>query len=282
MTDNYGFCDLCLNYVEGDKKRLRELLLKVYSMGYATVAINQNIDEIIFESEKKKKKKGSVGEPVVCNLPAPLEIEDLINEFKGKLKILTRITFSFSDPVRTHSLSQSSLLQRYNIFAVLPKNKNAFQHACSQLNADLITLNLKNSGWKFTRKLYTQAVERGVHFEIKYAEVIQSATRKFAIHFAHLFYTFGKSKNVIISSGANDANLIRNPYDIVTLGSVLGLNEVRAKASILWQCRQLILKSQGRICGRTVFTIKCDHKESDSESEDSDREEESAAKKMKL
>lgn len=133
--------------------------LPIFPVGYETVAINQNIDENIFESEKKKKKKGSASEPVVCNLPAPLEIEDLIDEFKGKLKILTRITFSFSDPVRTHSLvifflgygnivfymrtelkfewiinksinslfqSQSSLLQKYNIFAVLPKNKNAF------------------------------------------------------------------------------------------------------------------------------------------------------------
>ena len=73
-------------------------------MGYETVAVNQNIDESIFESEKKKKKKGNASEPIVCNIPAPLEIEDLIQEFKGKLRILTRITFSYSDPVRSHNL----------------------------------------------------------------------------------------------------------------------------------------------------------------------------------
>lgn len=31
MSINYGFCDLCLNYIDDDKKTLRELLLKVYS-----------------------------------------------------------------------------------------------------------------------------------------------------------------------------------------------------------------------------------------------------------
>lgn len=296
MSINYGFCDLCINYANDDKKRLRELLLKVYSMGYETVAINRNVDESIFESEKKKKKKGAANEPNVCPLPEPLEIDDLTEEFRGKLNILSRITFSYSDPVRTHSLNQSAILKKYNIFAVLPKSKNAFQHACSQLNTDIITVNPTNIGWKFTRKLYMQAIERGVHFEIKYSEIIQSKTRKFAMNYCYLLHTFGKSKKVIISSGTDDVNLIRNPYDIIALAAVLGLNELKAKASILSQSQRAILKSQARIYGKSIFTIKVIENESCSEDEDEDEEgeeeeeeedmeedcEESVTKKIKL
>lgn len=79
-------------------------------MGYETVAINRNVDENIFETDKKKKKKGIANEPIVCPLPEPMEMEDIIEEFKGKLNILSRITFSYSDPVRTHSLVCFELL----------------------------------------------------------------------------------------------------------------------------------------------------------------------------
>lgn len=86
------------------RKIKKKLIVAFLTVGYETVAINKNVDESIFETEKKKKKKGGTNEPVVCSLPEPLEIEDLVEEFKGKLNILSRITFSYSDPVRTHSL----------------------------------------------------------------------------------------------------------------------------------------------------------------------------------
>ena len=75
-----------------------------FTVGYETVAINRNVEENVFDSEKKKKKKGNSTDPVICPLPPPPEIKDLVDEFKGKLNILTRITFAYSDPVRTHAL----------------------------------------------------------------------------------------------------------------------------------------------------------------------------------
>lgn len=44
------------------------------------------------------------------------------------------------------------------------------------------------------RKLYLQAVERDVHFEIQYTEILNPEQRKAAINNAHLFYVYGKSK----------------------------------------------------------------------------------------
>lgn len=44
------------------------------------------------------------------------------------------------------------------------------------------------------RKLYLQAVERDIHFEIQYADVLNPEQRKVAIHHSHLFYVYGKSR----------------------------------------------------------------------------------------
>jgi len=268
----HGFCDLCVN-VPKNLDDLKEILLQLYNAGYNTVAINQHVDESVFENDKKRKKKGNEndGEPPV---PEPIDVSELKAEFKGKLNILSRITFSFSDPVKTHSLNQLTVLKKYDLYAALPKSQAAFQFACSQLNSDIIYVNSTSSGLKWSRKLYFQAVERNISFEIQYAEVIKNSSRKLAIHISHLFHTFGKSKNVIISSGANVAYFIRNPYDVINLARLLGLDEVKAKFSLLQRPQHVLLRGEGRRHGKAIFKI-CfsETNESDnSSSEDDDCE----------
>lgn len=66
--------------------------------------------------------------------------------------------------------------------------------------------------------MYNQLIERGYHFELLYGSaIIDSTKRKNLIHAAHLFHSFGKSKNIFFSSGAEHASCIRNPYDIINL-----------------------------------------------------------------
>ncbi|XP_011493811.1 PREDICTED: ribonuclease P protein subunit p30 [Ceratosolen solmsi marchali] len=251
---DYGFCDLCV-HASTNKRNLRETLLKLYNVGYNTVALNQNVDENVFHNEKKKKKKTDENDTVIPCIPEPIDVNDLLEEFKGKLNILHRITFSFSDPIKTHSLNQLPILNKYNLYAIIPKSQVAFQFACSQLNVDIITINSTSSHIKLSRKLYSQAIEKGIHFEINYSDVINTSTRKLAIYHSHLLYTFGKSKNVIISSGANNHYSIRNPYDIINLARLLGLNEVKAKCSILQQAHRVLLKGEGRRCRKAIFRI---------------------------
>lgn len=72
--------------------------------------------------------------------------------------------------------------------------------------------------YKISRKLYNQLLEKGYHFEIQYAPAIQDSTqRKNIIQVAHTYHSIGKSKNIIVSSGATNALLIRNPYDVINL-----------------------------------------------------------------
>ncbi|XP_012279640.1 ribonuclease P protein subunit p30 isoform X2 [Orussus abietinus] len=228
------------------------MLTELYQLGYETVAINQTLDESVFNDGKRKKGQNTTNRFVV---PEPVDIKNLVEEFKGKLTILNRITFIFSDPLRTHSLAQSSALKKYHLYAALPKSQDAFQFACSQLNADIIVINTPRSGLSINRKMYFRAIQRGLHFEIQYTHLINPDTRKVALYYSHLFHSVGKSKNVIITSGAHNKMQLRNPYDIINLAALLGLSETKAKASLHWQCRFLLLKAEGRRFGKAIFSI---------------------------
>lgn len=87
-------------------------------VGYSTVVLNQNVDETVFDTDKRKKKK--INENVaISNVPEPINVQDLDEKFKGKLEILNRITFSFSDPLKIHSLvSWNNKFYTVNIYIV--------------------------------------------------------------------------------------------------------------------------------------------------------------------
>ncbi|XP_024946861.1 ribonuclease P protein subunit p30 isoform X2 [Cephus cinctus] len=273
MKGQFGFCDLCVDPQDFDKEKLREIFSELYRVGYETVALNQTVEEEIFQSSKKKKKSESKG--VQCFLPYPVDIQDLVEEFVGRLRIFSRLTFVYSDPAKTHMLGQSQSLKHYNLYAVVPKTQAAFQ-----LNADIITLNTSCSGLKLSKKLYSQAIERGINFEIRYADLIKPATRKSTIYYSHFFYTFGKSKSVIMSSGARDTSDIRNPYDVINLGPLMGLDETKARASIVSQCRHLLLKAEGRRHGKAIFVNQLPNTNDDTDEDTS--EDYSSTKKIRL
>lgn len=94
-----------------------------------------------------------------------------------------------------------------------------FQFTCSSIDADIISYDPENKpNFRFNRKLYNQLVEKGFYFELLYSPAIQdSSQRKNVIAMSHLYHSYGKSRNVIVSSGATNSFLLRSPYDIVNL-----------------------------------------------------------------
>lgn len=133
-----GFFDLCINVSDENVTYLKDILSKLYQgklrverkncrnkicpvfsllyelcflalVGYRTVALNQNLDESVFDVDKKKKKKGEENKEVSNIVPNPIDVSKLNEEFKGKLCIVNRITFSCSDPIKTHTLVWSNI-----------------------------------------------------------------------------------------------------------------------------------------------------------------------------
>lgn len=189
-----GFYDLCINIPQNEVQNLHTVLSKLCEYGYKTVAINTNINENVFGTDKKKKKSGDskISQGVLFET---VDIENIRKVFDGRLKIFNRITFSCTDFAKTHILNQCPNFKKYDLYAFAPRTQNSLQYACTQLNADIITLRPNpNVSFKLNKKLYDQAVERGIHFEIQYADLLNVEFRKTAIHYSHLFHTYGKSK----------------------------------------------------------------------------------------
>ncbi|XP_078034984.1 ribonuclease P protein subunit Rpp30 [Augochlora pura] len=256
IRQTVGFYDLCVNDPASDRHNLHLVLSKLHELGFKTVALNTNLDESAVVPDKKKKKKNDESESFQNITLNTFDIDNIKEKYNGKLNIFNRITFHCSDPAKTHILNHAQSLKKYDLYAFIPKTQNALQFACTQLNCDIITLKASSTTFKLNRKLYKQAIERGVHFEIQYADLINTESRKLIIHYAHLFHTYGKSKNVILSSGSGDAKTIRNPYDLIYLSRILGLNEIKAKASVSHQCKKLLLRAERRRRGKAAFIIE--------------------------
>lgn len=246
LPTNWGFCDLCVS-----NKFNFSNLKYIEKLGFTTIAIDTFVEEPNDEP-KKKKKKGEVKEKQ--DFPPPMEV----NAEGSKLNILHRLTLEISDHNATaHKIIQSNNIKKYDIIAVMAKTFAAFQYAVSSMDIDIIAFPPETKlAFKIPRKLYTLAIDRGIFFELPYAPMIKdSMFRKNVISLAHTFHTVGKSKNVIVTSNADNQNYIRGVYDVVNLGFLLGLNESESLEAVRNNGRRLILKAQGRRNRKLHVTI---------------------------
>lgn len=248
---NWGFCDLCVsNKIDLEK-------LEVFTkLGYQTIALNTYVEELSSGEPKAKKKKGETREKKDY-IPDPIDIpKDKIQN--SNLKILQRVTIEFSESGIAHKLNASENLKKYDIIAVVPKTLAAFQYACSSLDIDIITF--ESNGripFKVNRKLYRQAIERGLFFELMYSPAIRDSTaRKNIITNAHNYYAVGRSKSIIITSGIEDYMYLRGVQDVINIGFLFGLKSNESMESIRSNARKLILKAEGRRHGKYHMVIE--------------------------
>lgn len=248
---NWGFCDLCIS-----NKIDLEKIKSIEKLGYSTIALNTYVEEPIGGEPKPKKKKGETREKkdyIVDPIVIPKEITQ-----SCKLKILQRVTIEFSESGIAHKLNQSENLKKYDIIAVVPKTLAAFQYACGSMDIDIISF--ESNGrvpFKVNRKLYRQAIERGIFFELMYSPAIRdSSARKNIITTAHNYYAVGKSRSIIITSGAETYMHLRGVHDVISIGFLLGLNSNESMESIRSNARRLILKAEGRRHGKHHMVIE--------------------------
>lgn len=117
------------------------------------------------------------------------------------------------------------------------------QHSCQTFQGDLITYT-EDSKTKLSRKFYYVAVKRNVFFELKYSPaIVNSNERKNTIRRGQQYHLVGKSKNIILSSGATDKFQVRSPNDVSNLGLIFGMSEEQARNSIFGLARKLLLSA---------------------------------------
>lgn len=250
LCKNWGFCDLSVsrNY---DLKKL-ELFEK---LGFNTIALDTHVEESSDEP-RKKKKKGEIKEKKDY-IPAPVEIPKDVTDGIN-LNILQRVTIELSDQSSSYKLALSENIKKYDIIAVIPKTLQAFQFVCNTLDFDIIAFEPETRiPYKISRKLYRLAIEKGMFFELMYAPAIKDSTsRKNIISTAHIYHAVGKSKNIIVTSGAENDFHIRDVHDVINLGFIFGLNSNHSLEVIRNNARRLILKAEGRRRGKFYVNVE--------------------------
>ncbi|CAK1545922.1 unnamed protein product [Leptosia nina] len=248
-SKDWGLCDLCVNKdYDINKIYLFERL------GFNTIALNTHIED--FDDEPKKKKKKGESKEKEDFIPPPVDITKDSNI--SKLNILQRITIDFSDSNVAIKMNKSENLKKYDIVAVVPKTLQSFQYACGTMDVDIISFEPESRlPFKVSRKLYRQAVERGLFFELMYSPAIRDATaRKNIISTAHNYHAVGKSKNIIITSSAQNSMEVRSVQDVINLGFIFGLSSNESLETIRSNTCKLIQKAKARKFGKHYMEVE--------------------------
>ncbi|XP_060847748.1 ribonuclease P protein subunit p30-like isoform X2 [Rhopalosiphum padi] len=242
MKVPYGYCDLRV-------ERVNDGIINTF------IELNTTVNCSILGVGNSNRKKRKIAE---CNgenneendwIPTP----KLINYDDSKLTIVNRLTVQISNIGQLHRIFNSQNFKLYNIFAVEPLNDQVFQDILTSSSIDIITCNIKTS---VTPKQYTIAIEKNIYFEVSYAPMLVNyVARQDTLSLAHLLHIKGKSKNVIVSSGAVNKLDIRNPHDVMNLGILLGLSKKQSKESITRGCYSIILQSYGKKIGKSTINI---------------------------
>ncbi|XP_052897223.1 ribonuclease P protein subunit p30 isoform X1 [Anopheles moucheti] len=244
MNNFTGFSDLCIP--EARTADLEPIIREAVELGYRNVAIEQRMD--VTKGEGASNKHDVV--------PKAYCLKALKASFGGQIRLLNRLTVIFSEASVSLALNRSTNIRSYNVIAALPTSESSFQYACQTMACDIVTYNGGTIRMRMMRKFYYLAVDRNIAFELKYAPaIVDSSERKATIARAHRYHSYGKSKNVLISSEARNPFQLRSPYDVANLGLIFGLSEEQSKESIRGIPNRILLSAEGRRFGKAGVVI---------------------------
>ena len=225
---NY-YCDLSLNKGKDETNSLNfnELISCAILDNYQLLAINEirkgmvQIDKSQNNNINNNYNKETIQSLYEKNSNKFLTVQkkELINW--NKIKILSRLTIEVSEQKELFQFSnQSNFIKNFDILAVKPKNDKILESCLmSELNCDIICIDL-NEKFSFMskKKLFQGALEKGIFFEIDYGKfVVNNESRCNFISNFILLNDILKGKNLIVSSGAENLFMQRNPEDILTI-----------------------------------------------------------------
>jgi ribonuclease P/MRP protein subunit RPP1 len=158
------------------------------------------------------------------------------------LTFLTRLNLTLSDPSQNQRLT--NLAQSYSLIALRPMNEKCLSLACTNLDCDIISLDLSTRlPYHFKFKTIAAAVARGVRFEISYSPGITGSgpeARRNLFSNAMALIRATRGRGIIISSEAKRALGVRAPWDVVNMACVWGLTQERAKEAVCEEARKVV------------------------------------------
>ena len=183
---------------------------------------------------------------------------DLINW--DKIKILSRLTIEISEQKDLFQITKSNdMIKKFDIFAIKPKNDKILENILmSEINCDIITIDLyEKFSFMSKKKLFQTCANKGMFFEIEYGKFItDNESRSSYISNFILLNNVLKGKNIIVSSGAENVFMQRNPEDIITiLETIFDIKKDEAFKMITENPIKAVLKGKQRKLFKTTLDI---------------------------
>lgn len=176
-----------------------------------------------------------------CAIPDPLPFP-----VPSSLNVLRRCTLILSESATNNRIA--ALSANYDILALRPVDEKTFQHACSTAECDLISLDLtQRLGYHFKFKTVSEAVKRGVRFEVCYSQGLLGeslARRNLISNVVQLIRATRGGRGIIVSSEAKKAIGCRAPWDVVNLAAVWGLSRERAHEAVSKEVRSVVASAR--------------------------------------
>ncbi|KAF3391594.1 hypothetical protein F1880_007646 [Penicillium rolfsii] len=214
------FYDLNVPYSPDDPEAPHTLNF-LAELGYTTVALSQTI---------------------TGKLPSSLSPPPLPSNAPKSLQLLTRLNLTLSDPAQNQRLN--TLSQAYDIVALRPTNEKTLLNACTNLECDVISLDLSvRLPFHFKFKMLSAAISRGIRLEICYGPGVTGsgldARRNLIGNAMSLIRATRGGRGIIVSSEARRALSLRAPWDVINLTCVWGLSQERGKEAICEEARKV-------------------------------------------
>ncbi|GLT33861.1 hypothetical protein SLA2020_084180 [Shorea laevis] len=258
-----GFFDLNIPYLESSpsntaanaaQKALRiKVVVKAMELGYTGIAYNRTMKGVMSERDR-------------CSIPlltlssvlkvAP-SLSSSVNFHRDLLGVpqsspfrqYTRLTVCVDNVPQCQALNSGNpILKSYDIVAARPLNQTSFDYTCEKAEVDIIAIDFSDKmPFRLKQPMVKAAVERGVYFEIAYADLIVDVqVRRQLISNAKLLVDWTRGKNLIFSSAAPSVCEFRGPNDVANLASLFGVSTERARAAVSKNCRTLIANALRR------------------------------------
>lgn len=207
---------------------LAKTLSFLSELGYNAVALNHTI-------------VGKLPSDISCAIPDPLPFA-----VPSSLNVLRRCTLILSESATNNRIA--ALSANYDILALRPVDEKTFQHACSTAECDLISLDLtQRLGYHFKFKTVSEAVKRGVRFEVCYSQGLLGeslARRNLISNVVQLIRATRGGRGIIVSSEAKKAIGCRAPWDVVNLAAIWGLSQERAHEAVSKEVRSVVASAR--------------------------------------
>ncbi|XP_022302019.2 ribonuclease P protein subunit p30-like [Crassostrea virginica] len=249
-----------LSVLNCDRKTLLGKIGLAVKLGYEVIAIDIVHTPSKITTKKKKKQKdpnAQADEGVIKASTIKLTDEELksLQVDNRRVKIVSRVTLEITDSDQLQYLT-SPEVQGYDIVAVRPTSSDIFAKVTKYTNLDIIQLEMEKNVKIITPGGLSEGIQKGIHFEIQYGPALRdSSIKKYLISNSQLLANFSKSKNIIISSGAERAIELRGPHDVANLGLLFGLDESQAKNAVSRSCRSVLLHAEERRSLKAVIAL---------------------------